>query len=108
MISGLELLVIALAGWRLAYLVTNEDGPANVFGWLRRRLGPSEWGAEVKPGSLDKLVSCVYCMSFWTAAAMALAWAVDVKAARDAVIFVAIWGAATALDMVARREANVG
>lgn len=104
MISGLELAIIALAGWRLAYMLTNEDGPANVFGRLRRKLGPAEWGAEVKPGSLDKLLTCVYCMSFWTTAAAALAWAVDVKAARDAVIFVAIWGAATALDMVARRE----
>lgn len=105
MITGLELAVIALAGWRLAYMLTNEDGPANVFGWLRRKVGPyDDLGAQIMPGSIDKLFNCVYCMSFWTTAAAALAWAVDIKAARDVVIMLAAWGAATALDMMARRE----
>lgn len=97
------LVLTALAGWRLAYLLTNEDGPANVFGWLRRRVaGPMD--RDIKPGSVDKLFSCVYCMSFWTVALVAYLWALDIDGLRYVVFFLAAWGAATALDMLARRE----
>lgn len=103
MIDALTLAVLALAGWRVAYMLTNEDGPANVFGKVRLHLSANPYG-EIKPGSADKLFTCVYCMSFWTTAAAALIWAVDIKAARDAILVVAAWGAATALDMMARRD----
>jgi hypothetical protein len=103
-IEPLTLIVLALAGWRIAYMLTNEDGPANVFGWLRRKIEDPVWNGEARPGSLEKLFACVYCMSFWTTVAAALIWAVDIKAGRDALFIVAVWGAATALDMVARRE----
>lgn len=100
----LALIVIALASWRIAYLLTNEAGPANVFGRFRD-LFADPTDMEIKPGSLMQLTTCVYCMSFWTTAAVALLWAVDVKGGREALFFVAAWAAATALDMVARRDA---
>ncbi len=103
MIDPFAFVVISLAGWRLAYMVTNEDGPGDIFGWLRLRFaGP--FGREVAPGSLDKLLGCVYCLSFWTTSAAALIWALDDTGARYVIFFIAAWGAATALDMVARRD----
>lgn len=97
------LVILALAGWRVAYLLVHEDGPANCFGWIRRRLEDDD-DVTVWPGSLEKLFACVYCMTFWTCACAALLWSIDIKAGRDALFIVAIWGAATALDMVARRD----
>lgn len=99
----LALIVVALASWRLAYLLTNEAGPGNVFGRFRA-LFADPVDLEIKPGSLMQLTTCVYCMSFWTTVAVALLWAVDIKGGRDAIFVVAAWGAATALDMVARRD----
>lgn len=102
MIDALTLAVLGLAGWRVAYMLTNEAGPGNLFGKLRRMADSGE--IEIKQGSLQQLTVCVYCMAFWTTAAAALIWAVDIKAARDAIFVVAAWGAATALDMVARKD----
>lgn len=103
MIDPLEFVIIALAGWRLAYMLTNEDGPGDILGRYRRSLADPDCG-PIKPGSLDKLWSCVYCMTFWTTLEMALMWVSGLEEARIVVVFLALWGAATALDMVARRD----
>lgn len=54
----------ALATWRLAHLVAEEDGPANVIARARLRAGPS---------TLGELMDCFYCLSLWAAAPLALA-----------------------------------
>jgi hypothetical protein len=54
-VTALELLILALFTWRLAYLLVKESGPFNVMGRLRART------------TIGGLLECVYCASVWTA-----------------------------------------
>ena len=58
-ISTLDLLVIALSAWRLAFMLVKEEGPFHIFERARARF------------ALGGLLTCVYCASVWTAA---LSW----------------------------------
>ena len=51
----LDLVLLALATWYVAEVVTHQDGPFGVFDWLRRRF------------PLGGLTSCIVCASFWAA-----------------------------------------
>lgn len=62
--------IAGLAGWRLASLLVNEDGPGAVFARLRRAVGVPEQGEAT---GLAAMLSCVWCTSVWTVAG---AWAV--------------------------------
>lgn len=54
-ISTLDLLLLCLATWRLAYMLTQETGPFAIFTRLRKRF------------PLGGVTTCIYCMSVWTA-----------------------------------------
>ena len=58
-----EAILIGLAGWRLANLLVNEDGPLEIFEHIRNIVG-------VRPGIISGLLpsifTCIYCMSVWT------------------------------------------
>lgn len=58
-----RLLVAALATWRLAHLLSLEDGPFGLVLWLRQRAGS---------GLLGQAMDCFYCISLWLAAPLAL------------------------------------
>lgn len=68
---------VGLASWRLASLLVNEAGPADVLLHIRCCLGvyhdedgkPTAWSNIVA-----SLFSCVWCMSVWTSALMLLVW----------------------------------
>lgn len=62
--NPLDLAVLSVASWRLAYMLVREDGPWGVFARLR--------AATTFGGLLD----CVYCASVWTAAGMLLLWTI--------------------------------
>lgn len=47
-----------LAVWRVTHALHAEDGPAAVFGRLRRAAGTGFWGAAL---------GCFYCLSLWVA-----------------------------------------
>lgn len=59
---ALDLFILALASWRLAYFVTKEAGPFRIAARLRERV------------ALGGLLTCLYCASFWTSAACLLLW----------------------------------
>jgi hypothetical protein len=61
-----RIVLASLATWRLAHLVAEEDGPANVVARTRARAGTSQLG---------ELMDCFYCVSLWVAAPLALATA---------------------------------
>lgn len=61
--SWLRVVLAVLATWRVTHLLTNEDGPADIFVRLR---------AHVGNGILSKLMDCFQCLSLWVAAPMAL------------------------------------
>lgn len=69
----IRVLLVGLAGWRLAYMLVVEDGPWDVFLRTRERFA-------VDPGEITGfwglLLACIYCTSVWTSTAMWLAWEV--------------------------------
>jgi len=75
-----KVIILALAAWRLAYMLTNEAGPFGIFAWIRERVG----------GALE----CVYCCSVWTAALWVLLWSTPLQ---PIIIIFAVSGAALML-----------
>ena len=55
--SALNLLLLALATWRCAFMVAREHGPFHVFEKVRARY------------PLGGLTACTYCLSVWFALA---------------------------------------
>jgi hypothetical protein len=51
-------LIAALATWRLAFLLSRERGPWDVFGLLRR---------ATEGGVVGELLKCVKCVGLWVA-----------------------------------------
>ena len=74
------ILILALAAWRLAVMLVEEAGPWAVFARLRRRVGllplpVNHHGVaigRVATTPLAELFACVWCMSLWTAAGLAV------------------------------------
>lgn len=76
-----ELIALALAAWRLASMLVDEDGPGGVFARLRHRAGLQSVPVRAGDGwqtvttaanPLAELFACVWCMSVWAAALLAL------------------------------------
>jgi Protein of unknown function (DUF1360) len=64
---------LALAAWRLASLVANEDGPWQVFKRIRARA--EQWCKQYKfcnDLGLYELFSCEWCNSVWIGAGLTL------------------------------------
>lgn len=77
MLDWIDIVLLSLAVWRVARMVTTEAGPRDVFGALRHSLGvhPEEidnYGDFIPyretPGSLADWISCTWCFSVITAA----------------------------------------
>lgn len=94
----IELVLVGIAAWRLALLLTEEDGPFAIFDRIREPFMPP-LGEEIERGSLGKLFSCVYCMSFWTALLCYGLYQVEPQL----VLFLAMWGVATGFHHATRR-----
>jgi len=74
--TAIDLLILALATWRLSSLLAQEDGPYDMFAKLRRRLGV-RYDAHRRPSGENVIargVICVWCNSVWVGAALALAY----------------------------------
>lgn len=52
--EALDLIIITLATWRMAYLLVREDAPFKVMARIRQRT------------TLGGLLDCIYCSSIWT------------------------------------------
>lgn len=66
----LALILAALAVYRLAYMVSREDGPADVFTRLRQRasrLPERVEGNRRQPHWIARGLSCPLCISWWLA-----------------------------------------
>lgn len=81
-----ELVVLALAVWRVTHLLVNEDGPLRMFDRLR--------GVAIRLG-MDELVSCVYCTSVWVGVAAVIA----MELARHVTLLIAYGLALSALSI---------
>jgi hypothetical protein len=67
-----ELILGALAVWRVTYLLNHEDGPWAIIAGLRRLAGKGFWG---------QILECFYCLSIWVAGPFTLLIARDWRAA---------------------------
>jgi hypothetical protein len=86
-VQSTRIVLASLATWRLAHLVAEEDGPANVIARARARAGTSRLG---------ELMDCFYCLSLWAALPFAL---VTVPRRRDVPLtWLALSGAACLLE----------
>ena len=81
-----KFVVAVLATWRVAYMLSSEDGPGDCVVRLRRALGD---------GFLGKLMDCFYCLSVWIA--LPLAFYVVNKPVDLVVVWLAISGGACVL-----------
>ena len=63
----LTFIVISLAVWRISSLLVEEDGPYQIFGKLRHRVGIryNAQSEKVATNELAELFTCVWCMSIW-------------------------------------------
>ena len=65
----LDLLILSLATWRMARLLTQEAGPFALIARLR---------ARVSGDNGEALMTCIYCMSVWAAAGAFALWHFEV------------------------------
>ena len=85
--SGTRFAVGSLATWRVAHLIAEEDGPADVVLRIREGLGSSRLGG---------LMDCFACVSVWVAVPISLAVA---ERRRDVPLtWLALSGAACLLE----------
>jgi len=71
----MELIVMALATYRISSLLVHEEGPFNVFGRFRTLLG-IYWDQYSEPQAnnmIGRAFTCVWCLSLWVAIALVVA-----------------------------------
>ena len=68
----ISLLIYILATWRIASLLVNEAGPADIFLHIREWAGiehdDSGEMTIIPDGFFSGILSCVWCSSMWVAA----------------------------------------
>ncbi len=62
MLDPFSFLVLALACWRVSFLLTKEHGPFHIMSRLRERT------------TLGGLLSCLFCASVWVAFLCLVLW----------------------------------
>ena len=72
----IDVVLLALATWRLSALLAYEDGPGRVFARIRRRMGVvyDPHGVPYGTNWLARGVVCPWCNSVWFGAFWALAY----------------------------------
>lgn len=85
----LAYVLAALATWRVAHLIAEEDGPADLVLRLRLRLGT---------GWLGSWMDCFHCLSIWVA--MPFAVAVARSLGEWVLAWLALSGAACLLERI--------
>jgi hypothetical protein len=69
----LRILLASFAAYRLARMITLEEGPFEAFLRLRERLGVYDRAENGQPRtSLGRLFECPYCMGVWASMILAL------------------------------------
>lgn len=102
----IDLLILALATWRLSSLIVNERGPWHVFQHIRERfgIGHDESGliAVIPPTFMGELLTCLWCCSCWVGAAVAVMLYFQPVATIWLVLPLALSGAAVVIEQMVR------
>jgi hypothetical protein len=98
----MKIILAALATYRLANLLVEEDGPFRIFAIVRERITGKAVVTKREPWkSLSGLVTCHLCAGIWMAALCAILVTAESQAA-DA--FLLIFGLAGAQAFLAKRD----
>jgi len=92
LISGLDVVIAALATYRVAKMLSSEEGPFSLFDKFRDLFQKENW--------IGRGVRCPWCISFWAAMVSVLMIYLGL---RWILLWPAISGAAVLLDQLARR-----
>ena len=90
---GTRFALASLATWRVAHLLAEEDGPADLVVRVRARLGDSVAG---------ELMDCFYCLSVWVAVPLGLT--LTRRARELPVMCLALSGTACLLERVTKER----
>ena len=82
-----------LGTWRVAHLLSAEDGPSRILVRLRKAIGGGFWG---------DLMECFYCLSLWIAVPFCIVLGEGVK--ERCLLWLALSGGASLLDRFTSRE----
>lgn len=82
----------SFATYRLAYAISQEEGPFSLFQELRNLFVGNNW--------ISRGIRCIYCVSFWVGLAIALAMRLKMD---WLVNFLALSGGAIVLDKYWKR-----
>jgi hypothetical protein len=98
-VNAFDFLLLALATYRVAAIITEEYGPFGIMHKLRMWLDPKMPRKWSNPGSqeLYSFTRCVKCMSVWVALSLFVLLSVIPDAGRLIVSWFAISGAALML-----------
>lgn len=67
------LLIGILSCYRVARLITVDDGPFDILLEVRAKLGAYDYGEDGRPETnVGRLVSCPYCVGIWLALLLAI------------------------------------
>lgn len=104
----IELIIFSLATWRLASLLTQEDGPFFLLRRLRELVGighDSDGVVMSIPESfLGELLSCVWCSSIWIACGWVLFWWIAPQVALGIASIFAISTGAVIIEHCVRKD----
>lgn len=72
--SPLDLLIAALATWRITHMLLYENGPFRTFRYMREALGVeySEFDEDKIISFRYEITTCIWCLSMWVGAGVAL------------------------------------
>ena len=75
--SVTNFLILILAVWRISSLLVNEDGPFDVLGHMRHRLGVrfDEYSQPYGENELAQALTCTWCTSIWVGFVIAALYA---------------------------------
>jgi hypothetical protein len=92
-----DLIVAALALWRITHLLHNEEGPFGAMTRLRRAAGN---------GFAGRALDCFYCLSLWLSIPLALLIGAD--SLQRLLLWPALSGAACLLQRATQRPEHGG
>lgn len=99
MTETLRLAAAILAVYRIAQLITLDDGPGDVFLRLRDAVGCSEYGEDGRcKRGIARLLSCPYCIGVWAAAVAAALWLWPTRIGDALLVWLAIAGGQAYLE----------
>jgi hypothetical protein len=67
--DALDFIIMAIATWRIAAIITEEHGPFGVFAWVRYETIKHRTKRNISDVTL---VTCIKCASVWIAAIVLL------------------------------------